>query len=183
MANIANRRGDGGIENLIAYKQAVVLFDLTYLFCDKYLPEYNCKRTVEQMQQAARSGKQNIVEGSQNVSLQTYIKLSSFGRASFCELLEDFKDYARLNNIPIWDKNDPRSIEIRRANVTYKGENADYFNKWINNPEDFCNLMITLLHQEIFLLDRLINSLKEKFVNEGGFTENLRKERINKRFH
>lgn len=166
-------------EDLIVYQQAVVIFDLTYLFCDRYLPEIKHKRTVEQMQQAARSCKQNIVEGSQSVSLQTYIKLTSVSRASFSELLEDYKDYLRLKGLPLWQKEDPKLIEIRKSNLSYN----TYLTYWTNNAELFCNLMVTLINKECYMLDKLLQTLQNKFINEGGFTENLHRKRIENKYN
>lgn len=167
-----------GYNDLIVYQQAVVIFDLTYLFCDKCLPEIRHKRTVEQMQQATRSGKQNIVEGCQSISLQTYIKLSSVSRASYAELLEDFLDYLRLHSLKLWDKNDPRLSKVRQRNFPFN----TYVAYFTLDPEYFCNLMITLINKECFMLDKLIKTLQNKFINEGGFTENLHKKRAENKY-
>lgn len=104
------------------------------------------------------------------------IKLTGVARASFGELLEDFKDYLRNNNLQLWEKNDKRVLEIRanRSNKT----NWTYLT---NSPESFCNLAITLLHRENYLLDQMIRSLEAKFISEGGYSENLFKKRLEQR--
>lgn len=170
----------GGYQNLIVYQQALVIYDLTLLFCQSFLTDTGrglpTRRTQDQMIQAARSGKQNIVEGSLEKSLKMNIKLTGVARASFGELLEDFKDYLRVNNLKLWDKSDKRVLEIRanRSNKT----NWTYLT---NSPESFCNLAITLLHRENYLLDQMIRSLEAKFISEGGYSENLFKKRLEQR--
>ncbi len=128
------------------------------------------------MVQAARSGKQNIVEASLEKSLKMNIKLTGVARASLGELLEDYKDYLRVNNLKLWDKNDPRVREIRsnKTNLT----NMTYLSNWTNSPERFANLMITLISLDCYLLDRMIRSLEEKFIREGGYSESLFKKRL-----
>lgn len=175
MTNESNRTNKGGYKNLIVYQQAVVIYDLTDEFCKKYLEAMREKRTIEQMVQAARSGKQNIVEGSLEKSLKMNIKLTGVARASFGELMEDYEDFLRIRKMAIWAKNDPRVWKIRNAyktnktNLTYQSYRA--------KPEGFANLMLTLLAQENYLLDQMIRSLEAKFVREGGYSENLAKKR------
>lgn len=129
------------------------------------------------MVQAARSGKQNIVEGTISRSLKTNITLTSVARASFGELLEDYLDFLRTKNLKIWDKNDPRVLEIR-TNKT----NLSNWSNWTNSPERFANLMATLISRENYLLDHLFRSLEKKFVEEGGYSENLLKKRLEKKY-
>lgn len=170
----------GGYQNLIVYQQAVVIYDLTLLFCQKYLADKGqglpTRRTQDQMIQAARSGKQNIVEASLEKSTKLNINLNSVSRASFGELLEDFTDYLRTHNLKLWDKDDPRVLEIR-ANKSNK-TNWTYL---LQTPEEFANLMITLISRENYLLDQLIRSLEAKFITEGGYSENLFKKRLAQR--
>lgn len=181
----------GGYKNLIVYQQAVVIYDLTGEFCQKYLRDFGTgmptRRTVDQMVQAARSGKQNIVEGSLEKSLKMNIKLTGVSRASFGELKEDFEDFLRTRNLPIWDKNDPRVLEIRAlrvsTNLTNESNksNSSNLSNWTNTPERFANLMITLISKENYLLDQMIRSLEQKFIQEGGYSENLFKQRLKQR--
>lgn len=176
---MTNTSNQGGYKNLIAYKQSVLIYDFTDEFCKTYLDQYKDKRTIEQMVQAARSGKQNIVEGSLEKSLKMNIKLTGVARASLGELKEDYEDFLRTRKLAIWDKDDPRVWEIRNAYKTNK-TNLTYMS-YKAKPEGFANLMMTLISQDSFLLDRMIRALEEKFVNEGGYSENLFKKRMERR--
>jgi len=182
-----------GYKNLLVYKLAVIIFDLTVEFCQLFVSKTS--RTFDQMVQAGRSGKQNIVEGSLEKSLKAYIKLLGVSRASFEELLEDFIDFIRQRRLKLWDKNDLRVKQIRRIRLGDTPNSADKPNwpkianwpSWADkpdrerNPEIFANLMVTLIKMECYLLDKLIKRLEDKFVKEGGYTENLFKKRLNYR--
>jgi len=174
-----------GYKNLIVYQQAVLIYDLNVKFCKEYLQDTGkgapTRRTVDQMTQAGRSGKQNIVEGSISKSLKTNITLTSVSRASFGELLEDYLDFLRVRKLPVWDKNDPRVLEIRALRISDK-TNLTHLSNWTNSPERFANLMVTLISKENYLLDQMFRSLELKFVNEGGFSENLLKKRLQKKY-
>lgn len=185
-SNWANRsNGQGGYKNLIVYQQAVIIYDLTVKFCNKYLLDSGrgapTRRTVDQMTQAARSGKQNIVEGSLEKSSKLNISLTSVARASFGELLEDYLDFLRTRNLPAWDKEDPRVLEIRTRRETNKS-NWTNWSDWMDTPERFANLMVTLISKENYLLDQMVRALEQKFINEGGYSENLFKKRLEKRY-
>ena len=171
-----------GYENLIVYQQAVVIYDLTVEFCNKFLDKFTDKRTTEQMIQAARSGKQNIVEGSLEKSLKMNIKLTGVSRGSFGELLEDYKDFLRTRKLSIWQKDDSRLLEIRRMRIEPNKSNSTNLSNWTNFPESYGNLMITLLSKENYLLDNMIRSLENKFIKEGGYSENLTKRRLDEKF-
>lgn len=167
-----------GYEKLIVYWIAMTIYDLTVVFCDCYIDKRS--RTHDQMVQAARSGKQNIVEGSVGKSVDTNLKLTGVARNSFAELLEDYKDYLRQKNLVLWSKNDPRVSEIRATkdlqNMTYRSYKT--YMSYTNDPESFCNLLVTLCLKEGYLLDRLLAVNEQKFVKEGGFKENLFKKRM-----
>ncbi|KKR80557.1 MAG: hypothetical protein UU73_C0007G0012 [Candidatus Daviesbacteria bacterium GW2011_GWA1_41_61] len=183
MTNLTNPKKPGGYQNLIIYQQAVIIFDLTVLFCKTYLTHKSnmtnlSYRTIDQMIQAVRSGKQNIVEGSLEKSLKMNIKLTGVARASFGELLEDYKDFLRTNNLKLWDKEDPRVLKIRALRVSLNETNKSNWTHWTNNPESFCNLLITLINKENYLLDKMLKVLEEKFISEGGYSENLFKRRL-----
>lgn len=184
MENKSIRSNGGGYRNLIVYQQAVIIYDLTVKFCNKYLLDSGrgapTRRTVDQMTQAARSGKQNIVEGSLEKSSKLNINLTGVARASFGELLEDYLDFLRTKNLPVWDKNDPRVLEIRARRETNKSNWTNWSN-WMDTPERFANLMVTLISKENYLLDQMVRSLEQKFINEGGYSENLFKKRLEKR--
>lgn len=139
------------------------------------------------MEQAARSGKQNIAEGySQGTSLKAYIKLLGVARGSLEELRLDFEDFLKNNNLPLWEKSHPKIREFRQYRVrTIReigefGEIREKYNvpKLPNDPAEAANLIITLISQCSFLLKRQIDSLMEKHRREGGFTEKLYQRRV-----
>ncbi len=137
-------------------------------------------RTKDQMEQAARSGKQNIAEGYLQKSLEGRIKLLGVARGSLEELLNDFQDFLRQRGLGIWPMESPQARAVRK--LVYNNYNSynDYKN-YIGNPEDAANAMVCLINQTNLLLDQKLRWLEEKFVNEGGFRENLFKKRMEKR--
>ena len=171
-----------GYEYLLSYKITVPIYDYTVIFCDRWIPKNS--RTFDQMVQAGRSGTQNIAEGYKQKSLKGYIKLSGVNRGSLEELLKDFLAYARQNKIPIWPK-EKAIREIREIGEIWEilknsptlPDNPN-FPDLPNDKEKAVNLMITLINQANYLQDRLIKSLEEKHMREGGFTEKLYKKRI-----
>ncbi len=174
----------GGYQSLIVYWLAVDIYDLTVIFCNRYIDIKS--RTHDQMVQAARSGKQNIVEGSLEPSVESNIKLTGVARASYGELLEDYKDFLRQKGLSIWIKDDSRVLEIRRMRISTHVSNESNesnltnltYGTYLTNGENFANLMITLCFKEGYLLDRLVQAQQNKFVKEGGFREKLFKKRI-----
>ena len=168
----------GGYKNLESYKTAVIISDGTYAFCDRYMTYKSNKsyRTYDQMVQAARSGKQNIAEGSlaSGTSKKTELKLIGVARASFGELLEDFEDFLRQRGFGLWSKDSPQSQAVRR--LAYRS-NKSYttYKSYIENsdPEAAANTLVCLIHQENFLLDQLLRKLEKDFLEKGGFTERL----------
>jgi restriction system protein len=164
----------GGYRDLKSYQMAEIVFDATTVFCDRFIDKRS--RTHDQMVQAARSGKQNIAEGSMasGTSKKTELKLIGVARASLEELLLDFQDFLRQRGLPLWPKGNPQAQEIRalayrsdRSYLTYK----PYFEK--PEPETAANAAICLIHQANYLLDRQLRSLEKEFLEEGGFTERL----------
>ena len=166
-------------KDLIVYQQAVLINDLNVKFLRQFLGEIKYKRTVEQMEQAERSGKQNIVEGASTRSLKTQITLTSVARASYAELLEDYTDFLRARGLTAWLKDDPRLSKIRQMRILPNSTNSTNLSDWTNTPELFANLMVTLINKETYLLDNMIRSLEKKFVEEGGYSENLFNKRMN----
>ncbi|MBI2034450.1 MAG: four helix bundle protein [Candidatus Levybacteria bacterium] len=171
-----------GYEYLFAYKITVPIYDLTVEFIKRYIPPKS--RTSDQMEQAARSGMQNIPEGYKQQSLAGYIKLSGVSRGSLEELLNDFLSFARQNKIEIWDK-DKSKREIREIGeiweIIKKNPALPSQPNFPSLPSDkskAINLLITLIKQANYLIDRLIESLKEKHTKEGGFNENLLRKRL-----
>ncbi|MEK7565911.1 MAG: four helix bundle protein, partial [Patescibacteria group bacterium] len=121
----------GGYQNLVVYRLATTIYDATVVFCDKFVDRKS--RTTDQMIQAARSGKQNIVEGSLEKSEESNIKLTSVARASFGELLEDYLDFLRQKGFKLWDKNDPRVLKIRAFRESTENlTNLSNLSNWAN---------------------------------------------------
>lgn len=173
--------GKAGYEYLLAYKLTVPIYDFTVEFCKRWI-DYK-SRTKDQMEQAARSGMQNISEGNKQQSLSGYIKLSGVARGSLEELLNDYLAFARQNKIEVLEKE--RAIreigEIGKIWDIIKSNPALPSNpNFPNLPSDKAlatNLLITLINQANYLLDKLIVSLKEKHMKEGGLSEKLFKAR------
>lgn len=169
-----------GYKSLLIYRTAVTISDLTAIFCQRYVNPKS--RTYDQMIQASRSGKQNLSEGSKELSSGGEILLSSTSRSSYTELIEDFEDYLRQHNLPVWEKNDPRVLKIRgiRENVeipTNLSNLANWTNLNFNDAENFANLMVCLCYKQGYLMDQFLRAKQKKFVEEGGFKENLYKQR------
>lgn len=181
MENKGDTKKRAGYEYLLAYKITVPIYDYTIEFCKRWI--HPRSRTKDQMEQAARSGMQNISEGNKQQSLAGYIKLSGVSRGSLEELLKDYSAFARQNKIPIWPKERvEREIgEIREIWKILKKTPTLPDNPNFPDPpydkEKAVNLMITLINQANYLIDKLIVSLKEKHMKEGGFSEKLYRER------
>ncbi len=172
----------GGYRNLITFQKSEIIYDGTVYFTGRFFNKYN--RTIDQMVQAARSGKQNIAEASMAsaTSKETEIKLTNVARASLEELLIDYEDFLRTQKLPKWDRNHKLSKRFSELNKT---PNANYetFKKAIENPEpEICaNVMICLINVTTYLLKRQMETLEKDFLNEGGLRERMTKARINKR--
>ncbi|MBM4305726.1 MAG: four helix bundle protein [Deltaproteobacteria bacterium] len=164
----------GGYRELQSYRMAEIVFDATAAFCDRFIDRRS--RTHDQMVQAARSGKQNIAEGSMasGTSKKTELKLIGVARASLEELLIDFQDFLRQQKLPLWGKNDAKAQAIRKLawaeNRSYKTYKT-YFEQ--SSPEVAANAAICLIHQTNYLLDQQLRALEKEFLKEGGFTERL----------
>ena len=167
--------------NLIAYRKAVVIYDLTYHFCERFIAIGD--RTKDQMVQAARSGKQNIVEGkvASLTSAEMHLNLLGVARSSFQELLEDYFDYLRTRNLRIWET-DSKEVEAMRE-LGVKHRDSKFFIELAEtrNDEVIANMVIVLLHQEDVLLRKHIEKQISRFVDEGGFRESLTKARTEKK--
>jgi restriction system protein len=177
-----NKKRRAGYEYLLAYKLSVPIYDLTVEFVESYISKFS--RTTDQMVQAARSGMQNICEGNKQQSLAGYIKLCGVSRGSFEELLRDYVAFARQNKLEILDKEkvivgigEIRIIwAIIKKNITLPDQ--PNFPNLPGDKTKSVNLMITLINQENYLLDKLIFSLKDKHMKEGGFNEELYRKRV-----
>jgi len=172
----------GGYENLLTFQKARVIYDATVWFCGRYLQRRD--RTNDQMIQAARSGKQNILEGSaaSGTSKKTELKLTNVARASLEELLEDYRDFLRVRSLRLWEKDSREAIFVRKlgrtANVTY-----ETYRTYIETrpPEVAANIIICLIHQTNYLLDQQIRQLEQAFVTDGGLSERMTKARLAER--
>jgi restriction system protein len=164
----------GGYRDLKSYQMAEIVHDATVVFCDRFISKRS--RTHDQMVQAARSGKQNIAEGSMasGTSKKTELKLMGVARASLEELLLDFQDFLRQHTLPLWGKDHAKAKEIRalayRTDRSYRTYKA-YFEE--QGPETAANAAICLINQANYLLDQQLRALEKEFVKEGGFTERL----------
>ena len=166
--------------DLLCYKKAVVIYDLAYYFCSRYVNKHD--RTYDQIIQAARSGKQNIIEGysASATSAETELKLLNVAKSSLKELLADYEDYLRTRNLRIWEEN---SIEFTTAQELGKTHNDTAY--WMNivrtrSDETIANIAIILLHQTDYLIYRFMENISSRFTQEGGFREKLSRVRHNK---
>ena len=172
----------GGYEELLSYQKAKVVYDGTARFCERFVQKRD--RTYDQMVQAARSGKQNIVEGSvaSGTSKETEIKLTNVAKASLEELKEDYKDFLRNRGLSQWPEEHRYARRFRALNRT---PGADYstFKKGIVNadPEVAANVLLGLVGVTCYLLDRQIKSLEQAFLNEGGLRERMTRARLQRR--
>ncbi|MCL4707020.1 four helix bundle suffix domain-containing protein [bacterium] len=172
----------GGYQNLLSYKKALIVYDATVFFCDHFIDKRS--RTHDQMVQAARSGKQNIVEGSMAsaTSKEMEIKLMNVARASLEELLEDYRDFLRTRGFTLWDKNSRQALFVRKMGADKNASYATY-RTYIESrpPEVVANIIICLIHQTNYLLDKLIRQLEQAFLKEGGLRERMTRARLEER--
>ena len=175
------RQNNDLYRNLTAYRKAVVIYDLTYHFCERFIAIGD--RTKDQMIQAARSGKQNIVEGkaASLTSPETQLRLLGVARASFQELLEDFMDYLRTRKLKIWNTSS-KEVEVMRE-LGLSHSDSSFFVDLAEKRDDevIANMAIVLLHQEDVLLRKHIEKQITHFVDNGGFRESLARARVNKK--
>jgi four helix bundle suffix protein len=164
------------------YQKTEVLYQLTFVFCKRFLNAYN-DRTVDQMVQAARSGKQNIIEGTEDgvTSTEMHIKLMNVARSSIQELREDYRDFLTSRELTIWDRTHPRYENMiafcRKHNHT---ENYQpYFNSW--TEEEMANIALTLCYMVDSMMNHYLKNLEDDFVKEGGIKERMHAARTNYR--
>jgi restriction system protein len=191
-------RKSGGYRRLASFQTATMIYDATVWFCEKFLDEKKT-RTVDQMVQAARSGRQNIAEGSRAsaTSSQTELRLVNVARSSLEELLLDFEDYLRHRRLRTWDAGSPEAMSVRSVVSQWKKDQSDQseltdltdqqrwqlYSRWLDHdqPEVRANAVICLIHQANFLLDQQIDTLEQQFIDEGGYSEQLATARLQKR--
>lgn len=161
-------------KELYFYRKSDALYQLTVEFCHRFLPPYG-DRTVDQMVQAARSGKQNIVEGSEDgqTSSEMEIKLLNVARGSLQELRSDYQDYLNTHHLQLWEPDNPRQQRLRAFCHSHNdyGDYAPLLSKM--NDEEMANLALTLCHQTDKMMCSYIEGLERQFVTQGGIKERM----------
>lgn len=190
-------RPSGGYRSTASFQTATLIYDATVWFCEKFLDPRS--RTVDQMVQTARSGRQNIAEGSRAsaTSSQTELRLINVARASLEEVLLDYEDYLRHRRLPQWAPDRPEASAVRAVARTLQKNRPDpsdppdltdqqryaLYARWLDHadPAIRANAIICLIHQANYLLDRQIAALEAAFISEGGYSEQLATERLKQR--
>lgn len=169
----------GNYRELLSYRKAEVIYDLTFRFCERHLKKTD--RTIDQMVQAARSGKQNIIEGcaASGTSKEMELKLVGVARASLEELLADYRDYLRVRDLAIWDKDSTEALYVRKLG-NRSSESYETYREFMEtrSAEVVANIAICLIHQANYLLDRQIKRLEQDFLQEGGLRERMTRARL-----
>lgn len=187
-------RPSGGYRTTASFQTSTLIYDATYWFCEKFLDPKS--RTTDQMVQAARSGRQNIAEGSRAAatSSQTELRLLNVARASLEELLLDFEDFLRHRRLPQWAPDSAQARAVREVPKRFKADRPDQadltdltdqarwalYAQWLEHrdPAVHANAVICLIHQANFLLDQQIAALEKGFVEGGGYSEQLAAQRL-----
>ncbi|MBO6189084.1 MAG: four helix bundle suffix domain-containing protein [Prevotella sp.] len=174
-------RHPGNYRKLLSYQKAEVIYEMTFFFCQHFLQKGD--RTIDQMVQAARSGKQNIIEGcaASNTSAKTEIKLINVAKASLQELLEDYMDYLRTRGHRQWEDDSKEFVAMRELGTRHN--DAPFFMNLCQTrpPETIANMAIILIHQTDYLLFRQLKRLEHDFITQGGFSERMMRVRKNQR--
>jgi four helix bundle suffix protein len=191
---MAKIRPSGGYRQLRSFQMATIIYDATYWFCERFLDARS--RLGDQMVQAARSGRQNIAEGSRAAatSSQTELRLVNVARASLDELLLDYEDFLRHRHFRKWEPNDSEALAVRRigqqqptdppdANTLSDEQRYARYAQWLDheNPAIRANALICLINQTNYLLDKQIAALEAQFIKEGGYSEQLAAARLAER--
>lgn len=171
----------GDYKNLLTYQKADVIYQITFYFSHRFLSPGD--RTIDQMIQAARSGKQNIIEGcaASATSAKTELKLLNVAKSSLKEVLEDYEDYLKTRNHRIWEPGSKEFEAMRRLGGTENS--AKFYMEMISTrpPETIANMAIILLKQADYLLFRQLRRLEQDFIENGGFSERMANARKQKR--
>jgi restriction system protein len=186
MAHTALIPPHGGYRRLRSFRAAQLVYDATVVFCERFVDKRS--RTRDQMIQAARSGVQNIAEGSvaSATSKRTELKLTGVARASLEELLLDYQDFLRQRGLRMWGKDSPEALGVRRkyrsdpsggSDEAGRSEPSDPYGIATASAETAANTLICLVNQASYLLRRQLQQLEQAFLDEGGFTEKLYRER------
>lgn len=165
----------GHYQELLSYKKSAIVYSATVKFCERFISTKD--RTYDQMVQAARSGKQNIIEGSKasGTSKETEIKLTNVARDSLEELLEDYKDYIKNRKEVIWDKDSKEALYVRKLAYTKDESYENTYEQFIETRSGVvcANIILCLIHQCNYLLDQQIRRLEEDFIKNGGLRERM----------
>jgi four helix bundle suffix protein len=164
----------GRYRDLLCYQRAEIVYDITYRFCQRFLSHGD--RTIDQMVQAARSGKQNIAEGSMasGTSKEMELKLTNVARASLEELLVDYCDFLRVRDLRLWEKDSKEARFVRQLSKAPQVTYETYREFCETRPaEVVANIAICVLHQANYLLDRQLRHLEQDFIKEGGIRERM----------
>ena len=193
-------RASGGYRKLASFQTSTIIYDATVWFCEKFVDSRS--RTVDQMVQAARSGRQNIAEGSRAAatSSQTELRLVNVARASLEELLLDYEDFLRHRRLPQWEVDSAEASAVRAVPRRYKQDQSDrsnptdltdlsdaqrwaLYSRWLESDDAAvrANATICLIHQCNFLLDKQIAAIEQQFITAGGYSENLAAARLAER--
>jgi four helix bundle suffix protein len=191
---MAKLRPSGGYRDTASFQTTTIIYDATYWFCEKFLDARS--RTVDQMVQAGRSGRQNIAEGSRAAatSSQTELRLLNVARSSLEELLLDYEDFLRHRRLAQWVPDAPEAMAVRQVPQRFKQDQSDQsdltdlsdherwalYAPWLEHadPAVRANALICLINQANFLLDQQIAVLEKAFVEGGGYSEQLAAARL-----
>jgi len=202
---MAKMRPSGGYRDLRSFQITTIVYDATYWFCERFLDPRS--RTSDQMVQAARSGRQNIAEGSRAsaTSSQTELRLVNVARSSLEELLLDFEDFLRHRHLRKWAPDSPEALAVRRIGQNHPSDPSDrsdqpnpnqpdpadlddeqryaLYTKWLDHddPAIRANALLCLINQANYLLDKQIEALEAQFIEEGGYSEQLATARLAER--
>ncbi len=168
----------GNYRDLLVYQKAECIYDITFYFTKRFLAKGD--RTIDQMVQAARSGKQNIAEGSaaSSTSSETELKLTNVARASMQELLVDYEDYLRTRTLPLWPLDDDRTRRVQAFSVKHNSP-SDYMKDMERrSDESIANIVITLIHQFDHMMGKYIARLEKDFTEQGGIRERMTAARL-----
>jgi restriction system protein len=193
-------RPSGGYRKTASFQTSTLIYDATVWFCEKFIDPRS--RTVDQMVQAARSGRQNIAEGSRAAatSSQTELRLVNVARASLEELLLDYEDYLRHRRLSQWTPDSREASAVRSVPARFRKDQSDQsdltdltdlsdaerwslYSRWLDHADAAtrANAVICLIHQANYLLDRQIAALESAFIEGGGYSEQLATERLRQR--
>lgn len=172
----------GDYHTLLSFQKAEIVYDITFRFCHKFLSKGD--RTVDQMIQAARSGKKNILEGSKAglTSKETELKLTNVARASLEELLDDYGDFLRVRDLALWDKNSKEALYVRKLGRK-SPQTFEVYREFCKtrSAEVVANIALCLINQTNYLVDRQIVRLEKEFLQQGGLRERMTRLRLQHR--